>query len=494
MIELELTNRTLSIKGASRSAIRAIDSATSYMVAGHQFSQAFRQHHWDGKEHLLRFSKKQGYSVPAGLIAKVMLALREEKLKFRVIDRTRVRHPRRVLKWNPELPLRDYQLGAIRAAIRGKPIAGLGILKMPIRSGKTRTAARLISVFGRPTLFLVPSKMLLRQTVKVLEHALPDTPIGIIGDGEFNPQFVTVSTIQSLDRMRGRRGGPKGKGHPPDPRYVALLRAFDVLIADECHHFSGEGQWYKVLLDFDARFKIGLSATAFPESESERERGIIWMLGVLGPILCEVGVSELVEAGHLMRQHVRMYRVMRPRGLKSARWSHTLRVRAIEQNKDRNRLIVRLAAEEVADGAKVLIVANRLSHIATLTDLMDEEGLDYRVIVGKDDSESRASKVEGLESGEYNVLIGTVLSEGVDIPCINCVINAEGGARPIQAVQRQRNLTVANGKKAAVFIDFYDMMNPYFKRHSRARLEAYVSEESYRVKLVKNANVGRCTT
>jgi hypothetical protein len=65
------------------------------------------------------------------------------------------------------------------------------------------------------------------------------------------------------------------------------------------------------------------------------------------------------------------------------------------------------------------------------------------------------------------------------------VINAEGGARPIQTVQRQRNLTIADGKKPAVFIDFFDAMNPYFVRHSRARLSAYVAESSYRVKLFK---------
>jgi superfamily II DNA or RNA helicase len=486
MIELTLTNRMLLIRGASRSVIRAIDTATSYLVAGHKFSAAFREHHWDGRERLLRFSKKRGYSVPSGLTAQVIQVLREEDAHFELRDETRVRHPRTNIPWNPERTLRPYQLRSIQAALRAKPIPGLGILKMPIRSGKTLTAAKLITVLGRPTLFLVPSKMLLEQTVKVLRNALPATPIGIIGDGQYDVQFVTVATIQSLDRMRGRRGGRRAKARPANPRYLQLLRAFDVVIADECHHFSGEGQWYRVLLDLDARYKFGLSATAFPNVETEIERGIIWMLGVLGPILHEVGVSYLVKRGFLLKQNVRMYPVRAPKGLSSARWSNTLRQKAIEQNVVRNRLIVRLVAAEIANGAKVLVVTNRLAHIAVLTDLMDEAGINYRVIVGSDDRESRSSKIEGFEVGDYNVLIGTVLSEGVDIPCINCVINAEGGARPIQAVQRQRNLTVSEGKKSAVFIDFYDLMNPYFTRHSRARLSAYVAEKSYSVKLAKS--------
>ncbi len=504
MIELILTNRKVFIQGAEPQLIRELERATSYTVAGHWFSPAFKAHRWDGREHLLAYSRRDGYHAPSGLFLDVLRELRRLGESVRVIRRTHVRAKRTPLRWNDSIVLRQYQKDAVKAILECKH-KGVGVLKMPIRSGKTKTAAWLVKRIGLPTLFLVPSQMLLRQTYDALHEALPDVEIGMIGDGENEVAFITIATFQSLARLRSGVV-PKPRRHPKAPkpspeilkreakerreksramkkRFKELCDTFDLVISDEAHHIRGEGDWYKVMYEMDARYKVGLSATAYPDNESEMERGIIWMKATCGPIRVDVPVSDLVEAGFLMKQNVRMFRITKP-DLRGHRWSNTLRQQAVTQNRRRNKLIARLAAKYVDGGHHVLIVANRFDHIAALEDQLDTLGVDYRIVTGRDGSAEREDKVDGFVQGLYHVLIGTVLGEGIDIPIVDVVINAEGGKDDKATVQRQRNLTISKGKTRAVLIDFMDETNEYFHKHSKARLDAYRSEDCFNVKLI----------
>ena len=84
-----------------------------------------------------------------------------------------------------------------------------------------------------------------------------------------------------------------------------------------------------------------------------------------------------------------------------------------------------------------------------------------------------------------DVLLGNVLSEGIDLPCVNVVINAEGGKDDKVTVQRQRNLTIADGKTEAIFVDFLDETNPHLLKHSKARRKMYESESEFEVEVVE---------
>lgn len=478
-VVLTLTNRLLTIEGASRKTLRALDAATSYAVSGAQFAPSFISKRWDGLEHLLRFSKKAGYHVPSGLVVDVLRVLRARAVVYELRNRTCVKNERRAIAWNPEIVLRDYQHAAVRA-IMGRPLPGIGTLKMPIRSGKTKTGARIIQKFGLPTLFIVPSQMLLNQTVDALREALPGVAVGRIGDGHFDVQFVTVATIQSLQRSFKTRASKK-----PSARlnWKELSKKFDVLICDEAHHFGGNSSWHSVVFQIDARFKIALSATVFPDSDAQIELGVIWVRGIFGPIRIDIDTSQLVEQGYLMRQNVRMYRVTKP-DLEGVRWSQTLRKRGIESNAYRNGMIATLAEKEVALGRKVLIVSNRLNQISAITDELDGLDLGYRTITSADNTEARETKVDAFRNGKCSILVGTVLSEGVDLPSVETVIVADGGKSQIATIQKQRNLTVATGKTKSVLIDFFDDTNSYFRRHSEERLKTYRAESAFNVKLV----------
>lgn len=491
MISLIAGTRYVSIRGAQRSTIRKLEKITSYMVAGAYFSKAFQRKVWDGREHLLKFSNKHGYRAPVGLLEDIITELKRLKIEYKLETKgwkiPAVEHV--FYAWNTEIQLRPYQQEAVDAILAPGHQHGRGILKMPIRSGKTKTAASIICALAVRTLFVVPSQMLLYQTQKSLADSLCQS-IGIIGDSIWDESNVTVATIQTLTRARGgerKITTPDGKEKtvkvPPDPRYKELIECYRCVIFDECHHLKGEA-WHQVLMEFQALYKIGLSATAYLDNESENEKGVIWLKACCGDIRVDINTSRLIEEGWLMRPDVKLYPITEP-DLIGYRWSAELRNLAIYENKTRNQLIAALAAEQVASHLTVLIVTNRLNQVALLAELMEDFGLSYATVVGEDTMEVRQERVDDFIQGDIDVLIGTVFGEGIDIPEIECVINAEGGRDIKTTVQRMRNLTPNEGKKDAVFIDFLDMTNSYFAKHSKERLEVYRSESAFQVQVIK---------
>ena len=129
-----------------------------------------------------------------------------------------------------------------------------------------------------------------------------------------------------------------------------------------------------------------------------------------------------------------------------------------------------------------MIVTNRLSQVALLSEGLDEASIDHLTITGSDKGSTREERVSAFVDGRFPVLVGTVFAEGVDIPEIECVINAEGGLDVKTTIQRMRNLTKVEGKEEAVFIDFADLTNSYFAKHSKERLALYKSEPAFRVR------------
>lgn len=486
MVILTLDNRRISITGGTRKLIRELENVTSYTVAGHVFVKAFQRGWWDGKEHLLTYSTKHGYRAPIGLLEDIVRRLAELKAKVRIEDNRVIHGGRRSLPWNDDIIPRPYQREAVRAGLKdvaGKPWFGQGIYRMPIRSGKTKTAAVHIQLLGVRTLFTVPSQMLLHQTVESLTECFPGEPIGIIGDGECDIQYITVATIQTLQRWRNRKV-KKGKREvsQPDPRYTKLITETDLVVVDEAHHLRGNSEWYKVVDDMDCRFRLALSATVLLDNTAEQERGIIWLKATIGGIRIDIPEGRLIREGWLLTQNIRLYRVKKPE-LWNLGWSQTLRRRGITDNQWRNQKIATVA-DAMARKLKVLIIANRLDHIANLSQLLWDHNREHEIITGGDGKMSRQEKLEEFAKGKTNVLLGTVLSEGIDIPEAECVINAEGGRDPKNTIQRMRNMTISEGKTTALLIDFIDETNPYLLAHSQARLEVYRSIEEFTVEVV----------
>lgn len=485
MISLFVSNSTVRIEGASDKTLKRLDHLTSYLVEGHRFSPKFKKHVWDGKEHLLKYYARRspsGYYFPVGMIFEVVEALNGSNEEFQVID-LRERTGRRIrFGWNLRVTMRPYQLEAVEAMTSGD-MPGVGILKMPPRSGKTITTARIIHALQARTLIIVPSRWLLHQTAKSMGMAL-QVKVGKIGDGEWSTEDVTVATIETLHAHRGGvrerivDGRLVKERIPRDLAYSLLLNTFDLVVMDECHHLRGK-EWHKVFADFESYHRIGLSATAFPDHDREHGKGGIWLKACCGKIRFEVSPSRLIEEGFLMKPVIEMHRIQTP-NMEDRTWDSNLLRDGIYENTFRNQRIAEIADRMVRGaGLKTLIVTNRKEQAKRLASLLKARGLLQDCVFGETPTETRGRLVDKLVEGSLDVLIGTVFGEGVDIPEVECVINAEGG-RDIKATfQRMRNLTVAAGKTTAVFVDFIDLTNPHLALHSLDRLRVYRSERAF---------------
>lgn len=461
VMRIEIRNSISRVWGTDEELDR-LDAATSYPVEGAKFHPAFKAGHWDGKEHLLRKARKQdNYLIPTG----VLIGLKDELDDVELIDSRRQPGERADIKWVGK-HLRPYQVNAIGEALRDRGWqTGRGMWNLPIRSGKTLTAAGLIQKSGLRTLFVVSSKGLLDQTLRAFQEALDPCPVALLGDGKHNTDWVTVATAQTL------------LARPAMAK--KLMAEVDLLIVDEAHHLEGEA-WRTMILQSDAMYKIGLSATIFVSGSKENNKASIWLRACTGPILYRVSMDRLIKAGYLKAPNVLFYACHHDPDPRQKDWQWVVK-NLLALNNRRNSILADLAANTMKLGKRTLVDTGRRDQMKQLHLMINRRGIRCEVIHGDTPMERRHELVALMAAGEA-CLVGTVLGEGIDIPELEVVINAEGQKSATAAIQRMRNLTMMEGKGEVYFIDIADINTPILAKHSLERMKLYQGLRGFKVR------------
>jgi superfamily II DNA or RNA helicase len=487
MLSLELDSLFLNLRGTTPETLKVIDSVTSYMIQGAWFAKSFRDKTWDGKQHLLSYSRTNGYRVHAGCTADVVAALRNEGVKFSFVDLRKPPEPSCDHGWTgiiltpqgvQELKPRQYQVDAAKAVLTESFPLGRCMVKLPIRTGKTVLGGLIIGALNVPTLFIVTSDLLLEQTVK-LYRSMFTTEIGVIGAGVWDIQDITVATIQSLYSKAGT------------PEYANLMNRTDLAIFDECHHYKGskklvtsqkqaKGNWKDVVVKCPAYYKVGLSATIYIDITKPTERENIWLKASTGNICYEVTTKRMIEEGWLLRPVIEMYHVRGP-SLQGDWASDEIYQRGIARYMRRNERVVELAIEAVSQGASVMVMARLHEHIDALYDALDARGVAVEKLTGRVTGQPRHAVLRRFRKGQIKVLVGNVFGEGLDVPEVDVVIVAEGGESRKKTIQRMRNLTPSPGKGRVRVVDFLDEHEAHLARHAKARLDAYRQEDAFEI-------------
>ena len=467
---ITIDNRYMSISGCNLSLVREFDRRTAPFLEGHQYNVAYQNKWWDGREHLVKKVRKAGWKAPSGLYEELRNLCDEKGIIVTADDRRKKDYAAVAVNWDSAVILRPYQIEAVEAAICERGLGtGKGLLRLATRSGKTVIAAGIISKLKLKTLFIVQSEMLLSQTVALFKRVLC-VEIGQIGGGLWQTSGITVASVQTLVK------------HSDDEATKALLAESGVVFFDECHHISGE-KWRAILTACDSLYKFGLSAT-IPDIGigDTTQKGAIWLKASCGPILYDLPVSSLINQGWLIRPTIRLHVVTGNIAVTDYGTAYRL---GITDNAKRNMIIAVEAAAYVKQGLSVLVVTNRIEHVEILEKVLLDAGLRIGVVTGTVRPQKRRQLVAQYVNHELDVLLGTVFGEGVDIPSINVVINAEGGKDEKQTMQRFRNLTPADGKTKAVFVDFMDNQHPYLAGHSLERLKTYRENEAFNFEVVR---------
>ncbi len=354
--------------------------------------------------------------------------------------------------------LRPYQAAALAS---WEAAERRGILVMPTGSGKTRTAIAAAASVGRPTLCLVPTRILLEPWLRAFEES-SDLPVGQLGDGARDVRPITVATFESAYRSMAELGG-----------------RFALLIVDEAHHF-GRGLRDETLAMCAAPQRLGLTATL---PDDDPATGTLEEL--LGPIVTRIPVDAL-RGTYLSAfdHHVIPVALDRDEAEAHRRWVATFRrvhdafrrfsphapwpvfVRAaMKTSEGRAALYARSRAER--------LLALPRSKVRALASLLARHRGD-RVLVFTADNDSayevarrflvmpltcdigrreREHALGAFREGRIRTLVSSqVLNEGVDVPEATVAIVAGARLGPREYVQRVgRVLRPAPGKRAQVY-------------------------------------------
>jgi len=332
----------------------------------------------------------------------------------------------------------------------------------------------IIAKLKVPTLFIVPSRDLLYQTYNAFKEFL-DADIGIIGVGQWEEGDINVATVHTLIKNMTKTR--------------KMMKRIDCQFFDECHHVKAD-QWKNVMIGrgMESHYKIGLSATVYFDPDSEVLANNIWLKAATGPVLYSVTTSELIRQGYLMKPDVRIVQIDGPM-VKPGWRSGEAYTDGIVKHPVRNKTIVKIAVDTAARGKRTLIITSRLEHIRILAEMCMANGLMVDFIHGSMDAKNRKMKKKRFEDSKTQVMIGTVFGEGINIPWLEVVINAEGGAKIESTMQRMRNLTAQVDKDKVVFYDFADFQHSYLTRHSHERLKHYMTEDEFDLKVTTPENV-----
>jgi superfamily II DNA or RNA helicase len=403
---------------------------------------------WDGRT--------QCWRAPAFRYRRLLSDLRDERLSFR--DEVRDGLASEVATWRRPT-LRSYQEDALAA---WHACGRQGVVVLPTGAGKTRVALAAMAHVRMRSLILCPTRALMAQWVEQL-GSWYGGDVGMVGDGYNDPQDVTVMTFESAFRRLDQLGA-----------------RFGLLVVDEVHHFGG-GRRSEALEMCTAPYRLGLTATA-PQADSDASRHID---GLVGPVVCEVGISELLGT-HLADLEV----IRRSVRLEPEEFADYARLEAPFAELRRAffracpeadfAAMVRAVASS-AMGRKAMADHHRASAIASfprkkrelVSVLLERHRRDKTLVFTAlaDDAYAlssdnlipvitaeigRAERTEILRSfrdGKIRAIVSArVLNEGIDVPdaSVGIVVAGTQGAR--EHVQRVgRVLRPAPGKRAVVY-------------------------------------------
>jgi len=307
------------------------------------------------------------------------------------------------------------------------------LLVFPVGSGKTVMFSYFSSEVakkGKRTLILAHRNELLDQVSETL--------------GKFDVRHTFIAADRYYDyRVNTHVGSVFTVAKRLDS-----LPEYDVIIVDEAHHSTLNTTWGKILARYPKAFVIGVTATAW--RLSGESLGDIYDDLIVGP-----SVADLIARGFLSP-----YRLYAPGSIDDSK----VRSVAGDYNKAQlervsNRPSITGDAikhyRKHADQKRAVAFCVTLAHAQSVCAKFNAAGVRSEIIDGTMEREARRSLVNRFKSGETTLMVSVdVVSEGFDLPAIECVISLrKTKSLSLWIQQTGRGLRKLEGKKEAIILD-----------------------------------------
>jgi len=453
MIRAVLTNRRTYFRCLPSEQLR-LREFFRYFVPGAQYSEKYQSGAWDGYLYLMR----RGV-VSTGLFLAQRSAI-EAKLGPIVID-----DRRRFPKFRDTFPdvvesrIRDYQRQCVQAMIRASNTGG--IVLNCTGSGKTFLAGAFLSRLVGKACFIVDELTLLEQARHELGQCLVGERVGIIGAGIFQPERVTVATVQTLHKRRHSQ------------QFQQWCKDLQVVIFDEVHLALNRRS--TDLFDTIQPLAVyGLTATL----ELDKDHIRMPAAALAGPVIYTYPIEQGVREGYIAPGVV--CQLLFPeygfRGNYERLYYHL-----ISHNERRNRCIELLAREAIKRKLPTIILAERIQHLQELSRRLAD--VRHELLTGQRPKDERYVAKVAMDQGQLPLILASkIFAKGIDIRVVTVIINAGAGRSESGAIQRYgRGTRRAAGKLGLIYVDVMDhspvgktdpRYNP-FQVHTDSRIKAY---------------------
>jgi superfamily II DNA or RNA helicase len=441
-VSITMGNRRSRIDcGEDLDALETVQKLFRFHPDGYQYMPTYTNRHWDGYIHLF----KNGWA-PTGLVLTLIPSL-QKHADVVVLDQrqeTDFQQPNKAA-WEQA---RTYQQQCYLKMLTASRTGGL-ILQCT-GSGKTFVAGLYFSALVGHGMFFVDELTLLEQARRAIQSVTGEA-VGKIGGGSFDPQRLTVATLQTLS-------------HPNRRTQTKKLRP-DVVIIDEIHEAIND-RTRKVLDLLQPRAVFGLTATLQLRKKAVRYQAA----AMAGPVVFDYPLETGTEEGYLASGVV--VRVCSSFGVASMlRYSdrETKYLDGVVNNAQRNQFIAELVKVCAARRHPTVVLVDRLLHLDNLRAALGDHPT--RVLSGEDPQEDRTSAIEEMKAGRLlTIVTNKIFGKGVDIPNLEVTIDATGRASHNRAMQRLgRASRRAEGKRGFIHFDVADTHLPA----TAERLKAY---------------------
>ncbi|KAI9250485.1 P-loop containing nucleoside triphosphate hydrolase protein [Phascolomyces articulosus] len=305
---------------------------------------------------------------------------------------------------------------------------------------------------AKKTLILAHRTELLDQAQTQIKQYNPSWRV-VVDQGKRKPDIddadVIVASVQTLGRKDSRRL----------ERYDPQL--FKTIMIDEVHH-AAASTYIKILEHFDApsdnknhMFVWGCSATV------RRHDGIA-LEGIFDKIVYHMDLLQMIEAGWLSPIKVTTIQTavdLTHVGTRYDDFQQSQLARAVNVE-HRNKIIFQ-SWQKFALGQErksTLVFAVDIEHTLTLCNLFRDHGVNADFVTSKTPALTRSETLRKFRNGEIPVLVNCgILTEGTDIPRIDCVLMARPTKSSVLFQQMfGRGMRLYPEKKDCLVIDFVD--------------------------------------
>jgi len=352
------------------------------------------------------------------------------------------------------------------------------IISIRTGGGKTVLGLYLMSFLKRKTIIFCHTSSLYKQWVERIEEYVDGAKIGCIqGDKiKIKGNNIVIAMIQTV--MTGKIN------------YSELLKDFDFVIYDECHHL-GAKVFSSVMRQIQPPYSLGLSATI--ERDDKLDCVFKWSLG-------EVGYMMLGSLDYDIAIRVYKFEISDSCKFKPLinRFTKKVNISKMMVNlteiQERNNLIVDIIKEVFATSPSrhLVLISNFVEHLITLKELLDPLFPDQvGLYIGSSLKKLTCTQKEELESKQILLATTKIMEEGVDIKALDTIILATPKKKVVQSCGRILRRLKHEYENIPLMIDIVDqigMFNGMARKRMAQYKEKYLISEGSSLEYYKYSN------